>query len=185
MKLDAIVRTYISQIRPNAEAELDWFRQQPTLLAAIEKAALAVNSKGQRHSHQRRLTRPSLERACQVLLDNTRVIANTNSFDELFHLLDTLLRPIEGIGELYIYDTSLRIGAKLGVLPDKVYLHAGTRIGARALGLDHRGDVLDVQTLPRELRRLEPHEIEDLLCIFKDEFEPGDTKSLAKRSWCS
>lgn len=53
----------------------------------------------------------------------------------MFHLIDTALETIPGLGELYVYDTTLRIGAKLNLFPDKVYLHAGTRLGATALGL--------------------------------------------------
>ena len=34
--------------------------------------------------------------------------------------------------------SSFRIGAKINLFPTKVYLHAGTRRGARALGLDDR-----------------------------------------------
>jgi hypothetical protein len=63
---------------------------------------------------------------------------------------------VTGIGELYVYDTALRIGAKLGVFPEKVYLHAGTRIGVRNLGLDARRTALRMASLPRALRRLKP-----------------------------
>ena len=77
---------------------------------------------------------------------------------------------ILGIGGLTVYDTTLCIGAKLGVFPRCIYLHNGTRRGARALGLNWRTSVLSVAECPRELRRLKPHEIEDCLCIFKDRF---------------
>jgi hypothetical protein len=43
-----------------------------------------------------------------------------------------------------MYDTALRIGAKLKLFPTKVYLHAGTRLGARALGLDDSAATLKV-----------------------------------------
>jgi hypothetical protein len=45
---------------------------------------------------------------------------------------------------------------------EAVYLHAGTREGARALNLS--GKTIDV----RELRKLSAEEIEDCLCIYKD-----------------
>ena len=73
------------------------------------------------------------------------------------------------IGRLMVYDTSLRVGARLHLLPDRVYLHAGTRVGARALGLDWRADHVAMAHLPRALRLLGPHEIEDCLCIYKRE----------------
>jgi hypothetical protein len=71
------------------------------------------------------------------------------------------------LDRLKAIDRALRIGAKLGLQPTKEYLHAGTRVGARTLGLDWRAPVVDVRDLPRPLRTLAPHEIEDVLCVFK------------------
>jgi len=185
MKLEAIVRTYIRRIRPKAHAELNWFRQQPSLHAAIEKAALAINSQGNRYSHQRRLQQDSLQQAYQALEAKTETIAETDDFDDLHGLIDRILNPIPGIGELYVYDTSLRIGAKLNLLPTRVYLHAGTRVGARALGLDASGPSINTSALPREFRSLPPHEIEDILCIFKDKLRlKANAEIIAARSWC-
>ena len=188
MNLKAIVRIYARDIRPQAQAELDWFRRQPTLESAIEQAALATNSKGKRYSHQRRLKKTALEEARRVLLMNSKTIAQSKSFDDLFSLVETMVEPITGIGELYIYDTSLRIGAKLHYLPTKVYLHAGTRKGAWALGFEGRARALKVSEMPSELRQLEPQEIEDVLCIFKADLKAVGVKytkdEVTKRSWC-
>lgn len=163
-----ILRTYATQIRPRLEKELDWFRRQPALREAIRLAALAVNSRGKRYAHQRRLRREVLERARDVLLRNEKAIAGCVDFDELYALLDRVLCPIKGLGELYVYDTALRIGARLGHLPQRVYLHAGTRLGARALGLDISAGTLETSQLPAWLHVLPAHEVEDVLCIFKD-----------------
>lgn len=67
-----------------------------------------------------------------------------------------------------VYDTALRIGAKLGLEPERVYLHAGTRVGARALGLDWRAPSILSQDLPSQLRLLPAWQVEDLLCIYKE-----------------
>jgi hypothetical protein len=187
--LKAIIRAYIHRIRPRAQAELEWFSHQPSVTAAIEKAALAVNSRGKRYSHQRRLKKTALKEAFRNLRDESVAIAQTADFDGLFKLVSAALEPIPGIGELYIYDTSLRIGANLNLLPTKVYLHAGTRVGARALGLDHSAATLKVSALPREFHGLEAHELEDILCIFKDELKNGapvvpNARGIIKRSWC-
>lgn len=87
-----------------------------------------------------------------------------------------VLQLVSGSDELYVYDTTLRIGAKLGLLPKKVYLHAGTRVGAKALGFDGNARTLEISVLPKELRQLEPHEIEDALCIFKSELSDDNFK---------
>ena len=188
-KLKAIVRAYVLRIRPRAQAEIDWFAHQPSLDAAIETAALAVNSRGKRYSHQRRLKRAALRQALHVLLDRSEEIERTREFDELFALIGAVAKPIPGIGELYVYDTSLRIGAKLDLFPTGVYLHAGTRLGARALELDDSATKLKVSALPKELRILEPHELEDVSCIFKDELKTASAvpimRDIVKRSWCT
>jgi len=189
MSLEIIVRTYKINIRPKAESELNWFKEQPTLTSAIEHAAMAENSEGKRYSHQRRLKKSNLEQAKSLLIENQSSIKHCKNFDELFLLLEGILRPIHGIGELYIYDTALRIGAKLNLLPSKVYLHAGTRSGARKLGFSGKEPSLEVSDFPKALQQLEPLEIEDVLCIFKDELDKDETNNfdedINKRSWCS
>lgn len=187
MSIKAIVRTYTNRIRPCTKAELDWFRQQPDLSSAIEHAALAINGKGKRYRHQRQ-GKEILEQARNILQANSRSIEQCHSFDELLELIDVILQPINNIGELYMYDTSLRIGAKLNLLPTKVYLHTGTRVGAKALGFDGKAKSLDVSALPQDLQELEPHEIEDVLCIFKDDLKQTQPKTAKKdvpqRSCC-
>jgi hypothetical protein len=188
MSIKTIVYIYIEQIRPHAQAELDWFQQQPTLASALGYAALAINCAGKRYSHQRRIKRATLEQARETLLANVKDIEKSKSFNEIYTLVDTLLEPIDGIGELYVYDTSLRIGAKMNLLPTKVYLHAGARDGARALGFDGKAMSLDISDLPVEFQQLEPHEIEDVLCIFKTDLKKMSVKvakrDITKRSWC-
>jgi len=188
MNLKTIVRMYVQRIRPRAQAELDWFIRQPTLRDAIKNAALARNSRGKRYSHQRRIKRVAIQEALSILSNESDRIERSRTFAQLFRLINAALEDIPGIGELYVYDTSLRIGAKLNLFPNKVYLHAGTRLGARALGLRDAG-ALDVSELPKQFRLLKPHEIEDVLCIFKDELTtlPATTPSpedIASRSWC-
>jgi len=76
--------------------------------------------------------------------------------------------PIAGIGILIVYDVTTWIGAYLDLAPEVVYLHAGAGKGAAALGFDKRGTV-NRRDLPRAFWRLRANEIEDCLCIYKDE----------------
>jgi hypothetical protein len=184
----SIIETYITGIRPRANNELNWFKQQASLSDAIRLGGLAINSKGKKYSHQWRLSKEVLKQARDLLLAKEKEIARCNSFHDLFLLLEALLTPIKGLGELYVYDTALRIGANLGLLPAKVYLHAGTRGGAKALGFHGKAKWLEVSELPNWLHQLEPHEIEDVLCIFKDRLAKKESKieaqDLLKPSWC-
>ena len=165
-KLEAIVRAYIAQCRAHSTDELGSFKAEPTVASAIERAGRAETPEGRRYHHQRRLPSALLRFAMKQL--QAARLEQTADFDELHQRVNQAIGSLHGIGELTVYDTALRIGARLGFLPERVYLHSGTRVGARALGLDWRATVLDVSDLPRELRDLRPHEIEDCLCIFKD-----------------
>lgn len=53
--------------------------------------------------------------------------------------------------------------------PERVYIHAGTRAGARALGLYRRQEYLEPEELPEPFQRLRPAEVEDCLCIYKSD----------------
>ncbi len=174
MTLRQIVRKYLSDYADRSEREIKFYGTQQSLRDTIELAALAKFPGGKhpprliRHPHQRRIPPPALEDARQELLGADLRFCRT--FDDLHNRVGSLIRSIPGIGALAVYDISHRIGAKLGLEPEKVYLHAGTRDGARALGLDFRRPFLEVSELPRPLRRLKPYQIEDCLCIFKKEF---------------
>ena len=71
----------------------------------------------------------------------------------------------------------------LALKPAKVYLHRGTAT-APALGLAYRGIAIELAELPPELRTLTAGEIEDVLCIYKDEFTglPRDCPERGLRS---
>jgi len=170
LTLKEIVEDYIANCRENAQKELRWFTIQNTLKAAVSTAALAKTPSGKRFDHQRRIPKNVLNLAEEKLLKNLEQIQSTKDFDELYILLKKLLSEIKGIGELYIYDTALRIGAYLGHEPDKIYLHAGTLQGAKKLGLNTKLGYVFKKELPNEFGRLLPREIEDCLCIYKDEF---------------
>jgi len=114
--------------------------------------------------------RAALEESRRRLLDHLPVLREAESFDELFEVIAAIIGPIPRIGELAFYDTALRVGVRFGLEPTKVYLHAGTCKGAKALGLDRRGDTIEMAELPVELRTLTAREAEHLLCIYKGEF---------------
>ena len=69
----------------------------------------------------------------KILLARKDLMMSVKRFNDLYAIVKEA--SIKGIGELCIYDTTERIGTFLGVLPDEVYLHRGTRVGAvRLLG---------------------------------------------------
>ena len=166
----------------NEEQEIAWFQKQPSLRAAIEAAARAIDGRGRRYSHQYRIRRESIRHATAALLAAKAHIARANSFDALHALIASQLREVSGIGELYLYDTAFRVGAYRRLLPTRVYLHAGTRDGARALNVDYRRPALEMSEVPAELRHRQPHEVEDILCIFKDRFVSRESAAIGRNA---
>lgn len=161
-----VVDAYIDVHRPRARAEMDYYASLPSTKEAVRRAARAERPDGKRHDHQTRITRRAL-RECERKLERLN-FSRLASFDDLFEMLREVMEPIHGIGPLMIYDTGTRIGAKLGLEPKFVYLHAGTREGARNLGLRGQNGRLAKSDLPIEFRRIRPREIEDCLCIYAD-----------------
>jgi hypothetical protein len=171
MSLSAIVRQYIDKIRPEKRKEFNQFTHLPSLATAIEEASLAEDQDGKRFHHQRRIKKEAIDLAHDTLVSKEESIRECKRFDELFHLVETSTLPINGIGDLYVYDTALRIGEYLRLKPEKVYLHAGTLIGANWMGYQGKDRVIEVSLFPKEFRELQPSEIEDVLCIYKDIFK--------------
>jgi hypothetical protein len=167
--IQAAVSDYIEHHRARAARELEYFsRVLRSDEEAVSRVALALLPSGKRHPHQYRVPRVALQESRRVLLENLDMLRQATSFDELFAVVEDLTEPIKGIGELTVYDTALRIGAHFGRKPTRVYLHAGTRNGAQALGFDPRRQTIEMDELPAPMQQLTAREAEDLLCIYKD-----------------
>jgi hypothetical protein len=172
--LSKLVEIYRRKNAPKHEAELDHFRGLPTLPEAVEAATMAIGPDGKMLRHQRRVGKEVLTEALAVLANQIAEIEACSSFSQLIDLVQQSTEAIDRFGSLAVYDTALRIGAKLNRLPEVVYLHAGTKAGANALGLDTSKKFLEIEKLPEPLCQLEPHEVEDFLCIYKEHFDSED-----------
>jgi hypothetical protein len=173
MTLDEIVSSYIRHHRPGARAEMRFFEIQRTPSDVIRKAALCMLPSGKRHPHQCRIPKAVLRDAQARLLAIGRSLATAPDFTSLHERIEKQIGGIHGIGDLTVYDIAHRLGAYFGKAPALVYLHAGTRAGARAFNAT--GDTLDPKKLPAAFSRLEPAEIEDCLCIYKDDLRGAKT----------
>jgi hypothetical protein len=165
--LGSIVERYIRNHREGALAELAEFQNQPTFRDCITQAGLARRSDGRRLDHQRRIRPEALRAFAHLLTRKEKAIRSCRTFEELHSLIDAESQKLWKSAELTVYDTALRIGVYLKIEPTEVYLHRGTREGARALGFDGDRRSIRPDELRREFRRLRPREIEDCLCIYK------------------
>ena len=166
--LGEIVQHYIANRRREANEELEHFANQPNLRAAIRTAALAVDGRGKRHKHQRRIPGESLEHFRRALSRNCEALRSCQTFPELLQISEKAAEGFWKNSKLTVYDTTLRISAHLSIWPDRVYLHAGAREGAMALGFKGNLRSLTRSQLPKEFQKLKPYEIEHCLCSYKD-----------------
>lgn len=169
--LEDIIQNYFNEYRSSEQKELEYFERTKTLELTIRRAGAAMKPSGRKYPHQKRIPRESLIQARDALLLEENQIAKCKSFHDLFHLVKSTTLPIQRIGELYAYDTAIRIGAYLRLTPKYVYLHAGTREGAKKLGLVYGREYLPKSELPAGMQELDCRELEDILCIYKDDLE--------------
>ena len=161
-----MVDEYITCKTPHKRKERECF-ERLSLEKAVGTAALAKNCEGKRSSHHCRRTPAQLALGKAKLIALLPKIRRCESFDELHDIVCRVTDEVKGLGELYAYDTAYLVGIRLGLWPKRVFLHAGTRKGAQALGFSAALSHLEPSRLPRQLRRLKPCEIEDFLCIYE------------------
>lgn len=120
-------------------------------------------------NHQRRIKKETLIQYRNNILALETEFCHCKNFDEIHKLF--FGAKIKGIGPLTVYDVSFRVGACFEMYPEVVYLHAGTEEGAIKLGLitkKGKAEYLTIESLPEWLKVIKPYQIEDFLCIYKD-----------------
>jgi hypothetical protein len=171
-KLDRIIKQYKANSRKREDKHIEFCVGQNSLTDAINVAAKAVDENNKIHFHQRRVGRTELDSFAESLATLESELKNAVSFDDIFDIVKKA--KTEGINELAQFDTALRIGNFLKILPQKVYLTSSTRTGAENL-LGHLFDKtsLTIEEFPAPFNRpdLSTTEIEDILHIYKDELE--------------
>jgi len=164
--LRAIVEHYL-----RCYGEREWVafhRSQRPIQKALEVVASFKDDNGKTYSHQSLVPRDAKQIAGRRI--RRLELRDVTRFDEIFERVEAAIGSIRGVGELTVYDVAARIGASLGLMPDRVYLQSGARVGARiVLGRPIRERSLPADAFPTELQRLAAWQIEDVLCIYKDE----------------
>jgi hypothetical protein len=180
--LGSLIRKYRKDSGRRLDDRLAFYGRMG-LREAIEKAGMALAPNLRRHPHQRRIKLSVLTEVRDRLLCQEKALSGSKSFDEVNATVESC--SVSGFGPVGVYDTALNIGAQLGLFPEKIYLHAGTRKGARVLGLTASKDFLSREDLPTELRDMEPYHIENFLCIYKDDFLNASAPGQAVGDGCS
>lgn len=183
--LEELVEVYKRNHARNEDWKLSDFRKRSKSLEdLIEDAVWGREPRLNRDSHQFRIAKKTLEEMVRKLLDTTIIeqLGECKHFDDIFTMLYVLREP--NFGSLAVYDTSLRLGAMIGLYPEVIYLHQGALEGAISLlgktkvkenaqyfCNDKAYPYVIKELFPKELQELEPYHIENFLCINKDKFD--------------
>jgi hypothetical protein len=170
-KLKRLIHLYRDFRKSDPDTWLSDCGSQDSLDRAIKMAALARNNANKKHPHQYRIPNNKLNNLAVCILSKKKDLKRAKKFDQILSIVESCRK--KGIGELVCYDTAHRIGVYLNIYPDKIYLHAGTRIGAcNLLERNISDSSIEKEELPSLLQEseLSISELEDFLCIYKSNF---------------
>src|SRR5690606_36716857 len=169
-KLIIMIDDYINKYRRYNKLTFRKYQNLENIDKAINNSALALDIKYQKSDHQYRIKTEALELSRKILLHNKNKISSCKDFNSLLKLIESLLKDVNGLGELYYYHTTLKLASYLNIFPEYIYLHIGTRDGAKYFGLNYKNAYIEKTDLPNESHILELYEIVDFLCIYKNNF---------------
>ena len=167
-----ILRRYDRHRKDHPDRQAEHCKEQNNLASAIYYAACGIDAEKKLHNHQFRIGYEHAKKFAQHLQLFEKEIDSAKDFKELY---DTVWRHrIHKIGALTVYDTAQRIGEFKKLYPVEIFLHCGSRQGAINLfGAIGKKDMLPVTDFPKEWvdANLTAHDIENILCIYKDHFK--------------
>jgi hypothetical protein len=184
--IDLIVAEYQRSAAARARGDAWWRADGKPFATVLDRVGMA-DLRGKRHPHQCRLKAEALAKGTAALHQISDELLAAPNFLEVWFLVQAAYAPIRGLGELAVYDAAERLRHRLGLESAHViFLHAGARVGARRLagGRLAKENAWGIQRheVPEGLRRLSTHEVEDILCIYKDELLLSPAAFRARRS---
>ncbi|OFX20381.1 MAG: hypothetical protein A2033_13370 [Bacteroidetes bacterium GWA2_31_9] len=142
------------------------FYEKLSFAEAIEKASSGINPNGKMDRHMCHIGYKVCNQGYELLKNDENKIQNCLCFEKLIEITNNLT-SIQGLGDLWSYDTALRIGFNLGVYPNKVYVHAGVRKGVKKIAPNIKiKRKMDLSQFPAEMQTLTHYEAENFLCIY-------------------
>lgn len=152
------------------------FYEKLAIETAIKYASTGKNPDDKMNQHQWRVGYKKGLLGSNELLAVLAEIKKCRKFEDIFSLTEKVKADIHGLGELWSYDTALRIGFKLKIYPQQVFIQRGVIKGVKKVlnGKRPMGRSLPINVFPHELHVLTAYEIENFLCIYGK----GDKKSV-------
>ncbi|GAA4896235.1 hypothetical protein ACFPM3_15925 [Streptomyces coeruleoprunus] len=194
--LKRVVDHYTDVFLPCEKKDRAYYRGLTTEEAA-RSAGLPLRHDGQRHGHaenwvagpeheenknERRTRREaSLAAFADELVQRVGKLRKGMAFPDIHAVAEEAAeavrkhrpdgRPLFKPTDLLRYDAALLLAWHLGVEPEEVWLHSGTDLGVRKLGISTAGrKILTLAELPKPFQELTAWQAEDILCIYKAVF---------------
>lgn len=147
-----------------------------TMISFKKLCCQAIYPGGEKDKHQYHIRNNVLVAYRDKIVSAEKEIGECKTFEDILKICEKV--TIKGIGELTAYDVAFRLGYQMvhlqnaseKLLPDKIYLHAGTKQGALKLEVIQkwsRKKSLTLEELPEWLQKEPPYIIENFLCVYK------------------
>lgn len=161
--IDKYIRTSLQQLKVT-----EAIYKKMNLSDAVIRSASARTTLDKIDSHQRRIGKVLLTKASNELMMKINLIRKCKTFADIFEITESVKKAIYGLGDLWSYDTALRIGFNMDIYPKDVYVQAGVRKGVTKIFTQKRikGRCFPLSIFPSEIQKLKPHEVENFLCVW-------------------
>ena len=173
--LREMVTLFLNQREGRPDEERRWWGDSElSFREACKRAFFMVGNPDKRDSHQWVFRKSDLHAMAAEVARSETALTQSRSFGGLYGAVERALGLKAGRKPLLVYDVTRRLGFRLGVDPDEVYLHAGVAKGASALkaglGKPRKRPLADFPTSIRT--RLDPGQAEDFLCLASKALHP-------------
>jgi|GEM_PF-1811851 len=157
--------------------ELVRFFKSLSFHSAIEYAASGITPHRKIHPHQRGIGVKQLRKSASLLKEYTSVIRKAKSFEHLFIITEAVKSEMKGLGDLWSYDTALRMAFNRGktFYPQAVFVQKAVMKGIKKIfsKMPMMQRALPVKIFPKDIRTLKPFEIENFLSVWGRRLEAG------------
>jgi hypothetical protein len=149
--------------------ELERFFKSLSLHSAIEYAASGVTPHRKIHPHQRGIGVKQLRQSAALLKKYATSLRKARSYANLFIITEAVKSDLKGLGDLWSYDTALRMAFNRGktFYPKAVFVQKNVMKGIKKIfsKMPVKQRTLPVKIFPKEIQSLKPFEIENFLSV--------------------
>jgi hypothetical protein len=165
LKLD--IDSYLKNSLLVLEDMREYYYNTQSLKESIINASIGNTPSGKMDSHQWRVGRVNGTRGADMLLLRIAEIKKSKSFGDIFKITEEVRKEIYGLGDLWSYDTALRIGFKMELYPTEVYIQRGVIKGVKKIlpQIKRTERSLPLSIFSNDLQKLKPYQAENFLCI--------------------